>query len=107
MNTRDVRADHVEGVDWIARAIEQEVGRIEIDGDVWPADVLDCASEGHGCLLPRLQEQPAAFVSESVEQVAQARDKARVRGVARVFGDETEMRDDVSHPNRPGEPGPG
>src|ERR1051325_890649 len=95
----NVPAEDMDGFDGIASAIEDHVGRIEIDKNVGAMQVVEKLKQLRCALLAGLKHQIEVLISEELSDFIEARDHHLVFGVA-TGRDEAHVRADALNPLR-------
>ena len=95
----------LQGRDRLARAVEDHVGRIEVDEQIVAADVAEELQQRVGRLLAGLQVQVLAVGLAVVAQLAGDGDDVAVQRVGRVVRHEAEVQAHGVDAQQPGEIG--
>ncbi len=94
MDAADQVTDLQQGVDRVVGAVEDQVGRVEVDEQVVALDVCNEIEQVFGRFLAGLEIQLLVVAGHVIEQFASDSDQAGVTVATAIFGDEPDVQCD-------------
>src|SRR5437667_9433436 len=73
MDLANPRAEHAHGFNWIALPIKNHIGRVEIDAEIWPPELLEQLKQHGRSFLARFQSQDNVPSMKKIGHLRQTR----------------------------------